>query len=100
MAPEIMEEVGYSKEVDIWSSGVVLYVLLSGNLPYKEGKDFHERLRSIKKSNPNFKGGEWSQVSNSCKDLIKGMLNKDVKKRLTTKEILGKIHVSICKTCL
>lgn len=97
MAPEIIEKIGYSKEVDIWSAGVVLYVLLGDNFPY-EGEDLAGTLRCIKKSDPNLETGEWRQVSESCKDLIKRMLNKDVNKRLRATEILGKpwnqkIHV-------
>ena len=104
IAPEILlstNEKGYKGfPVDIWSSGIALYILLSGSLPFsfKNGKsisiedsdknDFNnsEELQfSIINSDPK----HIENISDEVRDLLNGLLNKDPDKRLTCDEILS-----------
>ena len=105
MAPEIIlsnENDGYKGfPVDIWSSGITLYIMLSGTLP------FNLKSKNNKKENISFNGNkrynntylqnqiisvkprEIENISEEAKDLLKGILNKNPEKRLTCNQILN-----------
>jgi len=82
-APELIQKQPYEgPEIDIWSLGVVLYVLVTKELPF-DGKNFHELFINITK-------GEYiipPYLSDDCKDLISKLLIVNPKERLTLKEI-------------
>ena len=105
MAPEIILsdiENGYKGfPVDIWSSGITLYIMLSGSLPYslkkKNNKNDNMLLNSMKDNNNsylqnqilNVKPKEIVDISIEAKDLLNGLLNKNPSKRLTCEQILN-----------
>lgn len=66
MAPEIVSSKVYSEKVDIWSVGVITYLLLSGRPPFN-GKDRAELFHNIKRGEPSFAESGWSRVSRACK---------------------------------
>lgn len=86
-APEVFDSKGYSKPVDVWSLGVVLYTILSGVSPFQaETADaFVSEVRPGFK--PYFYPKYWSQVSDQAKTLVTGMLEYDPKKRLTIEQV-------------
>lgn len=88
MAPEVITNHGYSQQCDIWSIGIVLYTLLSGKAPFIANNE-DELREHITKSEINFSGKIWQDVSPAAKQLIEGMLKKDPAHRLTSKEILS-----------
>lgn len=85
IAPEILKGSGYEgSPVDYWSAGVVLYAMLSGMVPFK-ANDMNKLQELISK-------GEFASldfVSKEANNLIHGILEVDVKKRLTSSEILN-----------
>ena len=84
MAPEIIKGEGYHGfPVDIWSAGVALYIMLSGNLPFNKDKE-HNLEYSI--LNKNIK--EISDISEEANNLLKNILEKDPNKRYTANQIL------------
>ena len=84
MAPEIIRGEGYHGfPVDIWSAGVALYIMLSGNLPFNKDKD-HDLEYAI--LNKNIK--EISDISEEANNLLKNILEKDPNKRFTANQIL------------
>ena len=84
MAPEIIKGEGYHGfPVDIWSAGVALYIMLSGNLPFNKDKE-HNLEYSI--LNNNIK--EISDISEDANNLLKNILEKDPNKRFTCNQIL------------
>ena len=116
MAPEILlstKEKGYEGfPVDIWSSGIALYIMLSGTLPFnyknkkneeeenEENEDEEESIsdKSKKNDDDNFElqysivykePKHIENISDEARDLLKGLLNKDPKKRLTCEQILN-----------
>ncbi|XP_074561239.1 calcium-dependent protein kinase 20-like isoform X2 [Curcuma longa] len=86
MAPEVLLR-NYGPEVDVWSSGVILYILLSGTPPFY-GETEHGVAEAIIRSVVDFKRDPWPKVSDYAKDLVKRMLERDPDKRLTAQQVL------------
>ncbi|CAI7830504.1 unnamed protein product, partial [Closterium sp. NIES-53] len=86
MAPEVLRQ-SYGPEADIWSAGVVLYVVLSGAPPFWGSKSKSVVERILKKEVA-FRGAKWEGVSEEAKDLVARMLVKDSTKRIGALEIL------------
>ena len=88
IAPEILEaKQGHSYEVDIWSLGVMMYLLLSGNPPFISDTEAG-LFKKIEKGFLTFEGKEWSKVSIHAKDLILRMIKVNPKKRITSEQAL------------
>eukprot|EP00826_Nyctotherus_ovalis_P029609 TRINITY_DN2344_c0_g2_i1.p1 TRINITY_DN2344_c0_g2~~TRINITY_DN2344_c0_g2_i1.p1 ORF type:complete len:451 (+),score=103.28 TRINITY_DN2344_c0_g2_i1:187-1539(+) len=88
IAPEIYVDEIYSTACDVWSLGVIMYVLLSGHLPIG-GENINEiEERVMRYPGPSFKLKKWEQVSEEAKDLLKKMLDPDYKTRITAAEAL------------
>ncbi|KAG1709020.1 hypothetical protein DVH05_022651 [Phytophthora capsici] len=88
VAPEILEGKPYGKTVDIWSIGVITYILLCGYPPFHD--DNHNALfKKIKKGKFQFDSPYWDHVSDDAKDLISQMLVVDPEKRSTVDQLLS-----------
>ena len=87
VAPEIISGDSYGFEVDIWSCGVILYVLLCGFPPFYADND-PELYKLIQAGEYSFPSPYWDDVSDTAKDLIRKMLVVDPTKRLSPIEIL------------
>jgi calcium-dependent protein kinase len=81
VAPEVLEG-KYGFECDCWSLGVIMYVLLSGHLPFP-GKDNAEVFLRIKSPCVKFSHREFAYVSDTAKDLILRLLDRDTNMRYT-----------------
>ena len=86
IAPEVLNK-SYNEKCDIWSAGVVLYVLLTGNFPFI-GKTSQKLFESIKTGKYKNTGKEWESISSQAKDLIKKMIELDTTKRISASECL------------
>ena len=87
MAPEIIQEKKYDNRVDIWSCGVITYILLSGRPPYVGAKK-EEIFHSIEKGSLKFNHPIWERLSGESKDFIKSALERDFTKRPTALQLL------------
>uniref|UniRef100_A0A7N0THB6 Calcium-dependent protein kinase n=1 Tax=Kalanchoe fedtschenkoi TaxID=63787 RepID=A0A7N0THB6_KALFE len=86
MAPEVLKRY-YGPEVDVWSAGVILYILLCGVPPFWAETE-QGVAQAIIRSVVDFKRDPWPKVSDNAKDLVRKMLNPDPKSRLTAQEVL------------
>ncbi|CAJ0932601.1 unnamed protein product [Ranitomeya imitator] len=87
-APELLNASGYDESCDLWSLGVILYTMLSGQVPFQ----CHEKtlmcasaediMKKIKQGDFSFEGESWKNVSQEAKDLIQGLLTVDPNKRI------------------
>ena len=87
VAPEILEQKGYGKEVDLWSIGVILYILLCGFPPFYDDNN-SLLFMAIKKADYSFPSPYWDKVSKPAIDLIQKLLQVDPSKRLTIDEAM------------
>ncbi|TVU35880.1 hypothetical protein EJB05_17787, partial [Eragrostis curvula] len=93
VAPEVLKR-HYGAEADIWSAGVILYILLSGVPPFwAENED--GIFDAVLRGHIDFTSDPWPSISSGAKDLVKKMLRQDPKERLTAAEILSKLAALI-----
>ncbi|KAL7024202.1 hypothetical protein ACKWTF_012942 [Chironomus riparius] len=78
---------GYSREVDMWACGVIMFTLLVGCPPFWHRKQMI-MLRNIMEGKYSFMSPEWSDISEDPKDLIRKCLVVDPEKRITVREAL------------
>lgn len=89
VAPEVLKQQPYTSKVDIWSLGVILYILLCGYPPfYNEEGNTVALYDQIKQGDFEFKKKYWGGISDNAKDLVRRMLTVDPNKRIDTEGIL------------
>ncbi|XP_006348435.2 calcium-dependent protein kinase 26-like [Solanum tuberosum] len=86
VAPEVLRK-RYGPEADIWSAGVIIYILLSGVPPFW-GESEEEIFDEVLHGDIDFELDPWPKISQGAKDLVRRMLIRDPKKRLTAHEVL------------
>ncbi|KAI5012370.1 hypothetical protein ZWY2020_024504 [Hordeum vulgare] len=89
VAPEVVAWREYGEKVDVWSAGVVLYMMLSGAVPFY-GATAPEIFEAVLRGNLRFPPRAFAGVSPEAKDLMRRMLCKDVSRRLSTEQVLSK----------
>jgi len=82
MAPEIIEKNKISEKCDIWSIGILLYVLLCGYYPFS-GENNKILAENIRKGKFSFSAKIWDKISTDAKDLIEKMLTLSSFKRVS-----------------
>lgn len=87
VAPEILRGDKYGTEVDVWSMGVICYVLLAGYPPFYD-EDQKRLFKKIKEGRYHFHEDYWSNTSPEAIDMIKMMLCVDQSKRWTAEQLL------------
>eukprot|EP00350_Pseudokeronopsis_sp_OXSARD2_P013892 CAMPEP_0170540298 /NCGR_PEP_ID=MMETSP0211-20121228/318_1 /TAXON_ID=311385 /ORGANISM="Pseudokeronopsis sp., Strain OXSARD2" /LENGTH=369 /DNA_ID=CAMNT_0010842651 /DNA_START=1360 /DNA_END=2469 /DNA_ORIENTATION=- len=88
VAPEVLLQKPYGKEVDLWSLGVIIYLLLSRVLPFDDDDD-REIARQTIYDPPDFTFHPWEKVSKDGKDIAKKLLEKNRHKRPNLEEVLN-----------
>ncbi|XP_018634546.1 calcium-dependent protein kinase 29-like [Nicotiana tomentosiformis] len=86
VAPEVLRY-NYGTEIDIWSAGVILYILLSGFPPFSAETE-EGIFEEILKGHVDLESPPWPFISASAKDLVKKMLTVDPKRRITAHQAL------------
>nr|ACP74204.1 calmodulin domain protein kinase [Eimeria bovis] len=86
IAPEVLHGT-YDEKCDVWSTGVILYILLSGCPPFNGANEF-EILKKVEKGKYTFDLPQWKKVSESAKDLIRKMLTYVPTMRISARDAL------------
>jgi calcium-dependent protein kinase len=85
MAPECLQE-SYTIKCDMWSMGVIAYVLLSGHMPFSGNED--QKMKDIKAGRYSMDSQEWSKISEQGKDFVRRLMMLDVDARLSAEDAL------------
>lgn len=93
IAPEVLAG-GYNQAADLWSAGVILYILLSGMPPFW-GNTKSKIFDAVRAADLQFHHITWDGISEAAMDLISGMLCVDPSKRFTATDVLGVFIVSM-----
>ena len=86
-APEILLDEPYTKQVDLWSIGVMTYVMLTGRLPFHDKID-REIARKAVFCEPDYSDSLWNGISDDAKDFVKKLLKKKGSERMTIEKTL------------
>ena len=71
LAPEVLRNKGYNRSLDMWSTGVIIYVSLSGTFPFNEDEDIHEQIQNASFMYPPH---PWKDISKDAVELITNLL--------------------------
>ncbi|XP_033271533.1 ribosomal protein S6 kinase alpha-4 isoform X2 [Orcinus orca] len=94
-APELLAQQGYDESCDLWSLGVILYMMLSGQVPFQGASgqggqsQAAEIMRKIREGRFSLDGEAWRGVSEEAKELVRGLLTVDPTKRLKLEGLRG-----------
>lgn len=87
VAPEVVMGRDYNDKVDVWSVGVILYVMIAGVPPFY-GETAAEIFEAVLRGNLRFPPRIFREVSAEAKDLLRKMICRDVSKRLSAEQVL------------
>lgn len=86
VAPEVLHR-AYSTEADVWSIGVIAYILLCGSRPFWARTE-SGIFRAVVKAEPTYEEQPWPTLSSEAKDFVKRLLNKDPRKRMSAAQAI------------
>ncbi|XP_023003587.1 CDPK-related kinase 5-like [Cucurbita maxima] len=95
VAPEVLRR-SYGTEADMWSIGVIAYILLCGSRPFWARTE-SGIFKSVLKVDPNFEDPPWPSLSPESKDVVKRLLNKDPEKRMSAAQALSHPWFKDCR---
>jgi serine/threonine protein kinase len=87
IAPEVLTQSGYGKEVDMWALGVVMFILLSGCPPFYD-ESVQTLFKIIRKGAFTFFAPEFDEVSEDAKDMIRRLLCVNAEERMTSAQVM------------
>jgi len=95
LAPEVLSG-KYDEKADVWSTGVVAYILLSGTHPFN-GRTPDDVLKQVKASNYSTEGGPWRAVSGDAKTFVRSCMSKYPTNRISATEALEDNWIKDCE---
>lgn len=87
VAPEVLSGRDYNEKVDIWSAGIILYIMLAGVPPFY-GDSPAETFEAVLRGNLRFPTKLFRSISSEAKDLLRKMISKDISRRFSADQVL------------
>jgi len=87
VAPEVLTMQGYGQEADIWSVGVIMFLIICGKLPF-DGQTHDDIIRNTIQADLKINPNVWGRLSPDCQGLIKSLLHKNPKERISGRAAL------------
>ena len=91
LAPEVLRNKGYNRSLDMWSTGVIIYVALSGQFPFNEDVDIEDQIKNAQFMYPN---RPWKSISKEAVNCIQNLLVVEHEARYTVDDALQDLWVS------
>lgn len=88
VAPEVLKEKPYDKSVDLWSIGIITYLLLCGFLPFDDENSEREIARQTIQDPVPYPSQVWSKLSKESKHFVEALLKKNPEERMSIKQVL------------
>ncbi|KRZ24040.1 Serine/threonine-protein kinase dkf-2, partial [Trichinella pseudospiralis] len=85
LAPEVLQNKGFNRSLDMWSVGVITYVALSGTFPFNEDEDITDQIKNAAFMFPSH---PWSDISQIAIDFIQSMLQVKISRRFSVQKAL------------
>lgn len=92
VAPEVLLGREYNEKVDVWSSGVIMYIMLGGIPPFY-GDSATQIFEAVVRGNLRFPTNVFRSVSPSAKDLMRKMICRDPSRRISAEQALSKFFL-------
>lgn len=94
IAPEVIKK-SYTEKCDLWSCGVIMYILLSGEPPFNDPRADNEAImKKVEAGKYDLTSGVWKTVSEEAKDLIQKLLTYDPADRISAEEALSHVWIA------
>mmetsp|Transcript_5288 Transcript_5288/g.6156 ORF Transcript_5288/g.6156 Transcript_5288/m.6156 type:complete len:327 (+) Transcript_5288:171-1151(+) len=87
VAPEVLRGISYKTQPDMWSLGVITYIMLCGYPPFFDPEQ-DKLARKIVKGKYKFRHDDWSMISDEGKDFVRSLIKRNPKERMTAKQAL------------
>ena len=88
VAPEVLKEKPYDKSVDLWSLGIITYLMLCGFLPFDDETSEREIARQTIQDPVPYPSQVWGKISKEARRFVDGLLRKNPSERMTIKQVL------------
>jgi len=99
IAPEVIKK-SYNEKCDLWSCGVIMYILLSGEPPFNDSRaDNDAIMKKVEIGKYDIEQGVWKSISPEAKDLIKDLLTYDPSDRISAEAALKHKWISDNSSC-
>nr|KYP74534.1 Serine/threonine-protein kinase PEPKR2 [Cajanus cajan] len=99
VAPEVLLGREYDEKVDVWSCGVIMYIMLAGIPPFY-GDSAVEIFEAVVRGNLRFPSRIFRNVSSSAKDLLRKMISRDASRRFSAEQALRMFPYLLCSSLL
>jgi len=100
IAPEVIKK-SYNEKCDLWSCGVIMYILLSGEPPFNDPRADNEAImKKVETGKYDIEHGVWKSITTEAKELIQRLLTYDPAERISAEDALNHTWIANNSSCV